>query len=55
MKNPFETATEGMSQEEKERLRQECGIGVSVLAADVEAVEELSPEEQQFFEDGHPW
>ena len=51
MKNPFETATEGMSREDKERLREACGIGRSVLAADIEAVEPLAEDEQQFFDE----
>ena len=45
MKNPFEIATEGMSQEEKAELRKACGIGTTVLAADIEAVEPLDIEE----------
>lgn len=49
MKNPFEVATEGFTQEEKEQLRESCGIGAGVLAADVEAVEPLCPEEENFF------
>lgn len=49
MKNPFEIATEGLTQEEKEGLREACGIGTTVLAADVEAVEPLQPEEETFF------
>lgn len=51
MKNPFEIATEGMSREDKERLREACGIGRSVLAADIESVEPLAEDEQHFFED----
>ena len=50
MKNPFEVATEWMSQEEKEQLRESCGIGTTVLAADVEAVKLLTPEEESFFD-----
>lgn len=50
MKNPFEVATEGMSQEEKADLRKACGIGTTVLAADIEAVKPLGPEEQKFFD-----
>ena len=50
MKNPFETATEGMSKEEKEALRKACGIGTTVLAADIEAVEQLDDEEKTFFD-----
>ena len=50
MKNPFEIATEGMSQEEKAELRKACGIGTTVLAADIETVEPLDPEEKKFFD-----
>ena len=50
MKNPFEVATEGMSQEEKADLRKACGIGTTVLAADIEAVKPLGPGEQKFFD-----
>ena len=50
MKNPFEVATEGMSHADKEKLREACGIGTSVLAADIEAVEPLNAEEESFFD-----